>query len=237
MTAVQLAPNVWRIPTAPLSLVNSFAFREDDGRVTLVDCGTTGAPPRVRAGLAAMGAAPQDVTRILLTHAHPDHAGGLADLRREAGEPPVAAHREDAGYVRRGEAPPRDSRGRLARLFERLPGGSWPAAPVDEELDDGQVLDVAGGLRVVHTPGHTPGHVSLLHEPSGVLVTGDAIFHVGRITWPPLFLCSNVPLTKQTAHVLGELDYSVAAFTHGPEVRDRAREQVRDFLRRRAPRG
>ena len=49
---------------------------------------------------------------------------------------------------------------------------------VGEELVDGQVLDVAGGLRVVHTPGHSPGHVSYLHEPSGVLVTGDAIFNV-----------------------------------------------------------
>jgi glyoxylase-like metal-dependent hydrolase (beta-lactamase superfamily II) len=237
MTAVALAPNVWRLPTAPMSLVNSYGFREDDGRVTLVDCGTSGAPARLLAGLAAMGAAPQDVTRILLTHAHPDHAGGLAEMRRRAGGPEVVAHTDDAGAIRRGESPPRDPRRGLARLLERLPGGGWEGSPVDAEVADGQVLDVAGGLRVVHTPGHTPGHVSLLHEPSGVLVTGDAIFHVGRITWPPLFLCTDAPLTKRTAHVLGELDYRVAAFTHGTEIRDRARERVRDFLRRRAPAG
>ena len=54
------------------------------------------------------------------------------------------------------------------------------ATPVDEVLVDGQLLDVAGGLRVLHTPGHSPGHISLLHEPTGVLITGDAIWNMLR---------------------------------------------------------
>jgi glyoxylase-like metal-dependent hydrolase (beta-lactamase superfamily II) len=104
---------------------------------------------------------------------------------------------------------------------------------VSEEVGAGQTLDVAGGLEVVHTPGHTPGHVSLLHRPSRVMVTGDSIWNMrSRLTWPVLAFCTDVRLTQQTADTLGELEYDVAAFTHGPEIRDGAREAVRGFLAR-----
>jgi glyoxylase-like metal-dependent hydrolase (beta-lactamase superfamily II) len=82
----------------------------------------------------------------------------------------------------------------------------------------------------VHTPGHSPGHASYLHEPSGTLITGDAIFNVLGRRYPMKMLCSNFAMTKQTAHRLGELEYAVAAFTHGPEIRERPREAIRSFL-------
>jgi glyoxylase-like metal-dependent hydrolase (beta-lactamase superfamily II) len=103
---------------------------------------------------------------------------------------------------------------------------------VARRLADGDVLDVGGGLRIVHTPGHSPGHVSLLHEPTRVLITGDALFNVLGVRWPPRIFCTDFTLTQRTAHVLGELEYDVAAFTHGPEITDGARERVRRFLSR-----
>src|SRR5262245_36942318 len=66
--AIRLAPGAWRIPTVGRSAVNSFAFVDDDGRVTLIDCGLKKAPARIVAGLAAIGKRPSDVTRIVLTH-------------------------------------------------------------------------------------------------------------------------------------------------------------------------
>jgi glyoxylase-like metal-dependent hydrolase (beta-lactamase superfamily II) len=169
--AVALAPGIFRIPTAGKDLINSFALVQEDGSVTLVDTGLKKAPARIVAGLASIGKHPRDVTRIVLTHVHPDHAGGAAEMSRRTG--------------------------------------------------------------VVHTPGHSPGHISLLVEPSGTLITGDALFNFrflrgARIS--PAFLCSDFAMTKRTAHRLGELEYEVAAFTHGPEIRVRARETVRDLL-------
>ena len=228
---VQLAPGVHRIPTTPKDLVNSFALVDDDGQVTLVDCGTKGAPKKLVAALAEIGAAPADVTRIVLTHAHPDHAGGAEALRRASGAP-LSIHTADASYARAGTPPPRDRSFWFGRLLQRLPGGEFPAVDVADELVDGQVLDVAGGLRVVHTPGHSPGHVSLLHEPSGVLITGDALWNWRGIGWSIKFLCTDYRMSQQTAHTLGDLEYTVAAFTHGPEIRHAAREQVREFLLR-----
>jgi len=229
---VPLAPGVWRIPLVR-DLVNGFAFRDDDGQVTLVDMGIASSGPKVVAALAAIGAAPSDVTRLLLTHAHPDHAGGAAHVAEATGRAFTVQH-DDAGYAAGGSSPPRDHRFLLGRLFDRLsrPGKDFAAVPVEHEMSDGEVLPIAGGVRVVHTPGHSPGHVSLLHEPTGVLVTGDAIFNVLGLRWPIKAFCTDFRMTQQTAHRLAELDYEVAAFTHGAELRRRPREAIRSFLLR-----
>lgn len=234
MTAVQLAPGAYRIPLTPLDMVNAFAFAHDDGQVTLVDTGVASSGPRVLAGLASAGLAPEQVTRIVLTHAHPDHLGGLADVRAGSPRARVAIHGSDAPFARAGQSPPRDPASRLgAFLARRSPEREWAPAAVEEELRDGEAI-AGTGLVVHHTPGHTPGHIALLHEPTGVLVTGDTIFHLPwGMRWSFAAFCSDFRLSQRTAHVLGELEYEVAAFTHGPEVRERARERVRGFLARK----
>jgi glyoxylase-like metal-dependent hydrolase (beta-lactamase superfamily II) len=191
------------------------------------------APKKIVAALASIGKHPRDVQRIVLTHAHFDHAGGAARTVEETSASGVDVHADDAGYVRTGTRPPGDVASTAGRLLARAPWGDFTATPVAEELLDGQVLDIAGGVRVLHTPGHTPGHVSLLHASSGVLITGDSIFNMNaRMSWPTKAVCTSFRRNVETAHVLGEVEYAVAAFTHGPEIRDNAREQVRDFLRR-----
>jgi len=105
--------------------------------------------------------------------------------------------------------------------------------PVVGELVDGQVLDIAGGVQVLHTPGHTPGHISLLHADSGVLITGDSIFNMNaRMRWPIAAFCTNAVQNEQTAARLADAEYSTAAFTHGPHIAESGREAIRSFLRR-----
>src|SRR3954451_14739175 len=99
--AIPLALGIYRIPTMGKDLVNSFALVQDDGSVTLVDTGLKRAPARIVAGLAAMGKHPQDVTRIVLTHVHPDHAGGAAEMSRRTGAP-VLVHGDDQDWARTG---------------------------------------------------------------------------------------------------------------------------------------
>ena len=155
------------------------------------------------------------MTRLLLTHAHPDHIGGAAHVAHETGLG-MGVHADDAGYVRTGTVPPQVAVGLLGRLLHLVTPDLEPEPiPVAEELADGQLLPVAGGLRVVHMPGHSPGHVGFLHEPSGVLVTGDAIMNPVGLRWSPKSVCSDFRMSRRTAHRLAELDYGVAAFTHG----------------------
>jgi glyoxylase-like metal-dependent hydrolase (beta-lactamase superfamily II) len=220
--AVALAAGVWRIPTMVGDLVNSFAFRERDGSVTLVDAGPRSGARRLRAGLRAIGARPSDVRRIVITHAHRDHVGGLARLVAATGGG-VAVHERDAPYLRDGRTP------RSARFS----GLRIPPVTVAEQFLDGTLLPVAGGLRVVHTPGHTPGHVSLLHEPTGVLIIGDVLFNLRGIRFSAGWLCTDPERSRKSADLLGELDYEIAAFSHGPEIRAGARKAVLAFLRGR----
>lgn len=233
MSAVHLAGPVYRLPTLG-SYINSFAFVESDGSVTLVDCGIAKAPPRIVAGLADIGKHPRDVQRILLTHAHIDHVGGAAKMVQASAADGVEVHELDRDYVTNGEPPPGDTNSAVYRIFTRLVSGKFDPVGVSATVADGEVLDVAGGVTVHHTPGHTPGHISLLHEDSGVLITGDAIFNMNsRMSWPIKMVCTSFDLNKKSAHALSELDYRVAAFTHGPEITDDAREKVRGFVRRR----
>lgn len=227
MAAVELATGVWRVPTAPADLINSFLLTNADGSLTLVDAGLKNAPKKVLAALAQLGRAPQDVSRILLTHAHPDHAGGLKGAVDATGGA-VTSHERDAVYLREGRPPARDRSSLLGRIAAKAPGPGWPKVEVAEVFGDGALLD--GGIRVVHTPGHSPGHCSFLHEPTGVLITGDAVFNVRGLRYSPRMFCTDIRLSRESAGRLGELEYDTVAFTHGPHLSTGAREAVRAFL-------
>lgn len=225
--AIALSSRVYRIPTFG-DYINSFAFLEDDGSVTLVDCGLKRAPSAIVRGLAALGRRPSDVQRIVLTHAHEDHAGGAARMVEETSAPGVTVHAVEAQYARTGTRPPVQR-----TLFSRLRSGGFAPVPVVGEVTDGQVLDIAGGVQVLHTPGHTPGHISLLHPDSGVLITGDSIFNMNaRMRWPLSAFCTDPVENQDTASRLADADYTTAAFTHGPHIAQTGREAIRSFLRR-----
>jgi glyoxylase-like metal-dependent hydrolase (beta-lactamase superfamily II) len=226
--AVPLVPGVWRIPLIR-DFVNGFILRNDDGQVTLVDMGVKQSGKKVMAALASIGSGPSDVTRLMLTHAHPDHAGGAAYVAQETGHA-FGIHEADADVARRGVSPPRDQSFFLGRLLGRGKNG-FPPVSVGETFTDGQVIPFAGGIQVVHTPGHSPGHASFLLQESGVLITGDAIFNVRGLRWPIKSFCTDFRMTKRTAVRLAELDYTTAAFTHGPHLSDQPREHIRRFLK------
>jgi glyoxylase-like metal-dependent hydrolase (beta-lactamase superfamily II) len=151
---------------------------------------------------------------------------------QEATSSAVVTHEREAVYVREGRAPTPDRSTRGGRLLKRLPrrATGFRALAVTSTFRDGEVLPLADGLVVVHTPGHTPGHCSFLHPSSGVLLTGDALFNVRRIRYSIASPCTDVRLSRRSASRLGELDFEVAGFTHGPHVSHGAQVAVRAFL-------
>ncbi len=229
--AYEIAPGVWRIPVMTDDAINAFAFVADDGQVTLLDAGLPYTRHRVRRGLTHLGSDVSEVTQVVATHAHNDHAGGLAYVVRCSGAP-LVAHEADRAYLERGRVPPIGPQTRGAWIWELI--GHYPKVMVTRTVTDAEAID--GGLRAFHTPGHTPGHTSWLHEPSGTLITGDAVhFYKGRVRIGIGLYCHDLALNDRSAERLGTLDYDAVGFTHGPEIRRAGRDAIRAFLAARPP--
>jgi glyoxylase-like metal-dependent hydrolase (beta-lactamase superfamily II) len=170
----------------PLRLRYSNAYLVVGARPILVDTGSRGDAARLVAGCAAAGVSIRDLALILHTHVHSDHFGNTADLAAEAGCP-VAYHPGDQPLAARGNNGPLRGvglRGRtLARLLHHLP---FHARPVDVDAEDGMRLDEFGvAASVLHTPGHTPGSISVVLD-SGDAIIGDLIMggYAGGAIWP-----------------------------------------------------
>ncbi|GAA0485116.1 MBL fold metallo-hydrolase [Streptomyces olivaceiscleroticus] len=197
MEPIQLTPSIWQFPF-PVGHVYAVRLPADDsaGRpgYALVDTGVPGSAPAVLAALAELGARPDDVRQIVLTHSHVDHIGSAADLVAATGAT-VLAGAPDAPVIR-GEAPEPPPVPTAAEqvLHEQVMAGLAAAgvgAPrpvaVDTELHDGDQLEGWGEpVHVLAAPGHTAGSIALHLPESGVLFPGDIIGQgEGRVVLGP----------------------------------------------------
>jgi len=223
---MQVVEGVYR----PEGLRTSNAYVVVSGdALTLIDTGTGRDVALIVAEIEQRGHVLSELGSIILTHAHSDHRGGVGELVRRTGTR-VLAHREEVPYLQRSKSLPSGSAfGRvLSRLEERV-SGSAHAIEVTRPLDDGDVLDVLGGLRVIHTPGHTPGSICLYQEEWQVLFCGDLLFngnpftHRGGLRFPPRLFSGDAPALVRSAQRLSSLMVRVLCVGHGnPVVRDTA---------------
>ncbi|MFM7775553.1 MAG: MBL fold metallo-hydrolase [Actinomycetota bacterium] len=228
--AIQIAKNIYRLPTLG-SFINSYAFINEDSSVTLVDCGIDGSSKKLMKDLARIGKHPKDVVNIVLTHAHDDHVGGAAKMIKDCDVKNVMMHEKDSYFPPTGKTPSRDTSRLSGKLMKILPDRGYEPFEVTRKLKDGEIIDAAGGLKVIHTPGHTDGHISLLHLESETLITGDSIFNMtSRMTWALSGFCVNYKQSQDTARKFLDLDFKNACFTHGPEIRDSGKSKIKQFL-------
>ncbi|MCW2958692.1 MAG: fold metallo-hydrolase [Solirubrobacterales bacterium] len=196
--------------------VNAYLVREDDG-FTLVDTAITGSAKPI---LAAARAAGGPVVRIALTHAHSDHVGSLDALRAALPDAEVLISARDAKLLRKDKSPepgePAD-----AKVRGGVPGVKTSPTRL---LADG---DRVGSLRVVASPGHTPGHVAFFDERDGTLYCGDAFVTVGGVhttakpgwRFPfPAAATWHKPTSIRSAQALRDLDPRRLAPGHGRVV-------------------
>ncbi len=178
--------------------VNIYLIREDP--VTLIDVGpkTAEAATALRSGLAANGVQFSDVRRIVLTHAHEDHCGLAQKVRDEAKDADILVHEWETGHLF-GRLAHDDHRELMMRsgvpdpVFEGMQALYDDISLLTDSLADGDSLPLrddmelefaSGSLRVLHTPGHTPGSCSFVRESNRTLICGDCVLK--RITPNPI---------------------------------------------------
>ena len=202
----------------------------DDTRgATLVDTGIPGMQEAFRAALEEVGLGLGDVGRIIVTHHDLDHIGSLPDLVARTGAEVLALDAE-VPYVQ-GEKPgqkqptPQMLAGMPPEMAALL--AHPPRAAVTRALRDGEVLDLAGGVRVVATPGHTAGHLSLLVVEDGVLIAGDALTSAGgQLRGPVERATPDMPEALSSVRKLAQLPVRAMLTYHGGLVDEDAAGQL-----------
>jgi glyoxylase-like metal-dependent hydrolase (beta-lactamase superfamily II) len=237
MSAIEeIFPHIYAVP---LGYVNAFLLAEEDG-LTLIDAGLRGNERKIWQAIGAIDRGRGDVRQVLVTHHHADHVGSLAAIKEASGAE-AYVHPLDAPIVA-GEKPrPPANRGSITgrlfgRLIERLPMYRPTPTPTDHEINDGDELPIGGGVRVIHTPGHTAGHVSFLVEGhGGVLFAGDAAGNVfGRIGKPLLMYTEDMDEAKASMRKLAALEFDTACFGHGRVLKGKANLAFRRYVEKMA---
>lgn len=210
-----------------IRLLNVYAYLIDGPQLTLIDAGLVGSGKRVAREVARLGRSMGDLTRIICTHAHPDHIGGVREIADDR-EVEVLMHPADlAGLkVTLRDAVANRNRGQLIAYFTRHPGEATP-------VEDGEVLPIMGGLRVVHTPGHTPGSICLYAPDHKLLFVGDTLQVIrGKVTFASSVFSEDLPLAMASVSRMAELDVETIVFSHYPPWRAEANRTLAALARR-----
>jgi len=239
---------IFGVQRVPVVFVNAYLVDIDPLDRTrgwvLVDTGLPGIGARLIARAAAArygaGVAPQ---AIVLTHGHFDHAGSARSLSRKWGVA-VYAHRLELPYLAGASSyPPIDPTvgGALAMMSRSFPSGPIDLRPHVLALDEADAPPFLSEWQVVHTPGHTPGHVSLFRKTDGALIAGDAFATMDQeswvknltmpreLSWPPSPMTTDWPAAMQSISKLADLEPSVAAAGHGLPIRRNVAPYLKAF--------
>ncbi len=212
-----ILPGVWTFTGLPVGRV--YLLEDADG-LTLVDAGLTLAAERILRQLAAAGRRPDEVRRILVTHGHFDHVGGLPRLKAQTGAQVIASDAERP--ILEGQQPlqypPVETlplRARLMRAGSR--GDSFlKGITVDRTVEDGEMLpEVLGGLQALIMPGHTPGHTVYWHPERRLLFCGDAIMHFTGLSGPFRAVSTDMDDVHESIARIAALQPAAVCFGHG----------------------
>ncbi len=219
--------------------IQNHALLYDDQHVVLVDVGMPGQLEPLKAAVEKAGFAFSDIDTVIFTHQDIDHIGCIQDVLQAVGKPvAVCAHAEERPYIEGEKEPIKMTRERVNKMLDSVPAEmrkeveaiylSRPSAKITNTVADREVLPIAGGIHVIHTPGHTPGHICLYHEPSKTLVTGDAtVSEDGKLLGPNPAFTPDLALARASLKKLTAFDIANAICCHGGLCSDQVNEQIR----------
>lgn len=223
----QIVPGVYRVDAGRIPYAVSVLLIRDGDGWTLVDTGRSSV--RIQQALEALGARPDKLKRIYLTHHHSAHISGLPILQWWAPDAVIETSRYEAEVISGGRAPDPLS----DPLSNYIAARDLPTIPMDRicTVTEGHSF---GGFRVISTPGHTGGHTSLLNERHGLLFTADAFGRVPEIRVGVNDAISSDPEeARRSAEKLLKEEFSTVVFSHGKPIKgEDAKRRLRRVVNR-----
>jgi glyoxylase-like metal-dependent hydrolase (beta-lactamase superfamily II) len=203
----------------PMGLANAYLIEGDDG-LTLIDAGYPGKEAEVFGAVRGLGHSPDQLKRLIFTHGHPDHIGSAAAIVRQTNartymhplDIPLA---ESGGPFRPLTPAPGLLRRVMCKAFFHPDGRVEPVA-IDQPLTAGEILPIAGGIEVIHTPGHCAGQVALLWHSGRMLFAGDVCTNVMGLGDPVGF--ESLEKGRASQRRLASLSFDAAGFGHGAPI-------------------
>ncbi len=242
-----VAPGVWGRKD---TFVNYYIIEDETtGEAAIVDAGLKWSAPTIRNMAKEVLGEGRRPACIILTHGHFDHVGAVSTLAAEWGIP-VYAHLMELPYLTgKSSYPPPDPTvggGMMSLLSFLYPRGPIDIADYVQRLPDDNSIPGFSEWKYVHTPGHTPGHISLFREKDKVLIAGDAfvttkaesaihaVTHLPAMSGPPKYFTSNWASAKLSVIKLAALDPEIVATGHGKpmngsEMRNNLNQLSRHF--------
>jgi len=164
-----------------MGMANAFLIEGDDG-LTRIDAGYPDKEAAVFGAIRGLGCSPDQLKHLIFTHRHPDHFGSAAAIVRETGAR-TYMHQLDIPMAESGGPfwPLRAAPGLLRRVLCKLfyhPDDRLRPVAINQPLTAGEILPIAGGIEVIHTPGHCAGQVALLWRPGRILFACDVCMNI-----------------------------------------------------------
>ena len=219
---LEIAPGIHTIPSRM-----SRMYLVEDESLTLIDAGLPWDVRTVFRYVESIGRRPEDIDAILLTHNHPDHTSGARSISKRANAD-VIAHEDDTRL--------HHTKGRYLGYMGMFNATDLPLpflrrTTVSQVASDGDVLPIAGGIQVIHTPGHTPGSACYLLKERGVIFTGDTAFSNGKSVSRSIpFPGYDHEAYCRSLEKLAEMDFDVMCGGHGRPLLGNASEKLRQLL-------
>jgi glyoxylase-like metal-dependent hydrolase (beta-lactamase superfamily II) len=213
-----------------MGTANAYLIEGQDG-LTLVDAGFPNKEAAVFGALRELGRSPDQLKHLILTHGHPDHIGSAAAIVRETGAR-TYLHPLDIPLAETGGPfrPMTPSPGLLRQILCRvLYDHNQRLAPVaiDQPLTDGETLNIAGGIDVVHVPGHCAGQVALLWRPGRMLFAADVFMNIMGLGDPLGF--EDINMGRASQRKLAGFSFEAVGFGHGNPVVHDAAQYIRKW--------